>query len=167
VNIQVNAGAGTNLPPTANAGPDQTITFPASANLTGTYADDGLPGVDVNTMWNKVSGPGTVTIAQPEELNTTAGFSAAGTYVLMLTVNDGALNGTDTMTVTVNAPATSNYAIDFAGTNAYVTFGQAPGLGASTFTLEAWDRHRHEYGQQRFGLRRAGGDEGACRGRQQ
>ena len=139
VNIQVNVAPGTNLPPTANAGPDQTITFPAAANLTGTYADDGLPGVDVNTMWSKVSGPGTVTIAQPQELNTTATFSAAGTYVLMLTANDGALSGTDTVTVTVNAAAT-NAAIDFGGTNAYVTFGVAPALGSSTFTLEAWVR---------------------------
>src|SRR5437763_1248743 len=98
-----------------------------------------LPGVDVNTLWSKVSGPGTVTITQPQELNTTATFSAAGTYVLMLTANDGALNGTDTVTITVNAAAT-NAAIDFGGTNAYVTFGIAPVLGSSTFTLEAWIR---------------------------
>ena len=31
-------------------------------------------------------------------------------------------------------------AIDFGGTNAYVTFGAAPGLGASTFTIETWFR---------------------------
>ena len=30
--------------------------------------------------------------------------------------------------------------IDFGGTNAYVTFGAAPGLGASTFTIETWFR---------------------------
>src|SRR5439155_17374146 len=57
VTIQVNAAAGTNVAPTANAGPDQTITLPALASLTGTYTDDGLPGVDVNATWTQVSGP--------------------------------------------------------------------------------------------------------------
>ena len=43
------------------------------------------------------------------------------------------------MTVTVDAnPA--NKGLDFGGTNAYVTFGAAPGLGASTFTIETWFR---------------------------
>ena len=32
-----------NQPPTVNAGPDQTVTFPNSANLNGTVSDDGLP----------------------------------------------------------------------------------------------------------------------------
>ena len=30
-----------NQPPTVNAGPDQTVTLPASASLTGTASDDG------------------------------------------------------------------------------------------------------------------------------
>ncbi|PYR56190.1 MAG: hypothetical protein DMF91_22500, partial [Acidobacteria bacterium] len=142
VNIQVNAGAGANQAPIPNAGPDQTITLPAQAVLTGSYTDDGLPGLDVQTTWSKVSGPGTATLAQPAELNTTATFSSPGTYVLMLAANDGALSGTDTLTVTVN-PASTNAAIDFTGTttpSGYITFGQASGLGAATFTLEAWIR---------------------------
>ena len=49
------------------------------------------------------------------------------------------LSGSDTLTVTVNAnPA--NKAIDFGGTNAFVTLGPAPGLGASRFTIETWFR---------------------------
>ena len=139
VSVQVNGAVGVNQAPTANAGPDQAITFPSQALLTGSYTDDGLPGVDVNSAWSQVSGPGTVTFAQPLELNTTASFSAAGTYVLMLTANDGALSGNDTVTITVTTPSAGS-AIDFGGTNAYVTFGPAPGLGASTFTLEAWIR---------------------------
>ncbi len=31
-----------------------------------------------------------------------------------------------------------NYGMDFDGANEYVTFGAAPGLGASTFTIETW-----------------------------
>src|SRR5207249_4787413 len=45
----------------------------------------------------------------------------------------------DTMAVIVN-PSATNTAIQFGGTNAYVTFGAAPGLGASSFTLETWFR---------------------------
>ena len=36
------------------------------------------------------------------------------------------------------APPSSNYALQFNGSNQYVTFGAAPGLGASSFTLETW-----------------------------
>ncbi len=43
------------------------------------------------------------------------------------------------MTVTVNADP-ANKAIDFGGTNAFVTLGPAPGLGASRFTIETWFR---------------------------
>jgi hypothetical protein len=36
--------------------------------------------------WSMVSGPGTVTFANPAALSTTATFSIPGTYVLRLTV---------------------------------------------------------------------------------
>src|SRR5215218_2370483 len=32
----------------------------------------------------------------------------------------------------------AGFGLQFNGTNQYVTFGAAPGLGASTFTLELW-----------------------------
>ena len=38
-----------------------------------------------------MSGPGNVVFAAPTALGTTAGFDAAGSYVLRLTVSDGAL----------------------------------------------------------------------------
>src|SRR5206468_11820016 len=121
-----------------NAGPEQSTTRPAQAALAGAVTDDGVPGGDPILTWSKVSGPGTVTFAQPNEGATTATFSSAGTYVLMLSASDGALTGSDTLTVVVNA-STTNKAIDFGG-SAYVTFGAAPGLDASTFTIEAWFR---------------------------
>jgi len=49
-----------NLPPVVNAGLDQVITLPSSANLTGVAIDDGQPnppGV-LTTTWSAVSGPG-------------------------------------------------------------------------------------------------------------
>jgi hypothetical protein len=37
-------------------------------------------------------------------------------------------------------PAEAPYALDFTGTDGYVTFGQAPSLGLGQFTLEGWFR---------------------------
>ena len=58
----------------------------------------------------------------------------------MLTANDGLLAASDTITVTVTASSTANSGLGLGGNNAYVTFGPAPGLGAATFTVEAWFR---------------------------
>ncbi len=97
-----------NQPPVVNAGPDQTITLPASASLNGTVTDDGLPNPPgtVTVTWSKVSGPGTVTFANPNARTPTVTFSAAGTYVVQLTASDGALTASDTAQITVN-PAPS------------------------------------------------------------
>ena len=96
-------GGGANQPPVVSAGVDQTVTLPASASLDGTVTDDGLPNPPgaVTTTWSRVSGPGTVTFGNPAAVDTTASFSAAGTYVLRLTANDGALTSFDEVTVTV------------------------------------------------------------------
>ncbi|PYR63826.1 MAG: hypothetical protein DMF88_24480, partial [Acidobacteria bacterium] len=129
-----------NQAPVVDAGADQTLTVPnATASLSGTATDDGLPSGTLTTQWTKVSGPGTVTFGNAALLATTATFSLQGAYVLRLTANDGALSSNDTMTVTVDS-SPANKAIAFGGTNAYVTLGPAPGLGAAKFTLETWFR---------------------------
>ncbi len=95
-----------NQRPVVSAGPDQTVTMPAAANLAGSVADDGLPnppGAVVNT-WTKVSGPGTATFADPNAAATSAAFDLAGTYVLRLSSSDSLLTGIDDVTVT--APRT-------------------------------------------------------------
>ena len=128
-----------NLAPTVEAGANQTVTLPANiTSLSGTVTDDGPPS-SVTTTWSKVSGAGAVTFANAASLATTATFSMQGTYVLQLSASDGVLSGSDTVTVTVNADP-ANKAIDFGGTNAFVTLGPAPGLGASRFTIETWFR---------------------------
>jgi hypothetical protein len=89
-----------------NAGTDQTITLPASASLSGTATDDGLPSPPtLTTTWSKFSGPGTVTFGNANALSTTASFSIDGTYVLRLTADDNALSTTDDVTITVNPGA--------------------------------------------------------------
>ena len=90
--------------------PTVTITSPTAVNvnipantgliLEATTTDDGLPD-PVALMWSKMSGPGTVTFGSVSATNTTATFSAAGTYVLRLTASDGQFSGTDEATVNV------------------------------------------------------------------
>ncbi len=91
-----------NLGPKANAGPDQTITLPATATLSRATRDDGLPAGTLTYNWKEVSGPGTVTFAGTSTSDTIATFSQAGIYVLRLTTNDSKLTATDNITITVN-----------------------------------------------------------------
>ncbi|MCZ7649484.1 MAG: Ig-like domain-containing protein [Planctomycetota bacterium] len=93
-----------NQAPSVDAGPDRTVTLPVSASLDGAVSDDGLPNPPgtATVMWFKQSGPGTVTFGNANAVDTTASFSAAGTYVLKLEAGDGELSASDTVTVTVN-----------------------------------------------------------------
>ena len=52
--------------------------------------------------WIPVSGPGTVAFSNVNVLNSTASFSAAGSYTLRLSASDGALTTTDDVLITVN-----------------------------------------------------------------
>ncbi|MBI3468673.1 MAG: DNRLRE domain-containing protein [Planctomycetes bacterium] len=88
-----------------------------------------------------MSGPGTVTFANPAAVDTTATFDAVGTYVLRLTASDGRSSTTDDVTVAVTlsqsfqdgmSPATS-----YTGTrDTAITNPSSKGLGSST-TLTA------------------------------
>jgi hypothetical protein len=96
--------------PTANAGPNTKVMIPNALTLAGSVSDDNPPyppGV-CTAAWSQISGPGTVTFANPAAASTTATFSTAGTYVLMLTANDSFLTGTDNVTVIALAPADFN-----------------------------------------------------------
>lgn len=89
--------------PTVAAGPDQLVTLPAAATLSGTATDDGLPApATLTTRWSKVSGPGNVTFGDATTPGTSASFSEAGVYILRLTATDGAASTTDEITVTAN-----------------------------------------------------------------
>ena len=114
-----------NQGPAISAGSDQSITLPSNANLAGIASDDGLPippGL-LTFTWTKLSGPGTVTFASANTPVTTASFSTAGTYVLRLSVNDGASSASDDVTVTANGQTQPPLAID-----SVVWSGGAPGV---------------------------------------
>src|SRR5207249_2902649 len=84
--------------------------LPGGVSLSGTSSDDGLPaGATPSCLWSVISGPGTVSFSNPAALQTTASFSAPGTYGLRLTATDSLLSGSDDVTVTVlpvNQPPT-------------------------------------------------------------
>jgi len=127
-----------NHAPAVDAGADQTIALPSTANLNGTVSDDGLPaGSNLTTTWSKVSGPGTVTFANPGMTVTTAAFSEAGTYVLRLTANDSQLTTSDDVTVIVdpeNQPPNVN-----AGADQTITLPASTNLNG-TVTDDGWPR---------------------------
>ena len=100
--VTVNPGA-SNTPPSANAGPDQTITLPVnSIILSGSGIDP--DGSITAYLWTKVAGPATGTITNPATAATSVTGLTQGVYrfALRVTDNSGAF-GRDTMQVTVNA----------------------------------------------------------------
>ena len=101
VYVYTQNSTGQNQPPYVNAGPDQTVLLPASAQLNGVAVDDGLPNGTLAVQWTSLSGPGTVTFSNPTAAITQASFSMAGTYVLQLAASDSVLVSNSTVTITV------------------------------------------------------------------
>ena len=100
VQITVNAA---NIPPTANAGTDQSITLPTntvSLNGSGTDTD----GTISSYSWTKISGPASGTITNASSASTTVTALVQGVYQFQLKVtdNDGA-TAVNTVQITVNA----------------------------------------------------------------
>jgi PKD repeat protein len=131
--VVVDPSSTTNKAPVVNAGPDQMITLPAAANLSGTATDDGLPlGSTISFTWTYISGPGTVVFSAASSLNPTATFSAAGTYTLRLSVSDGKATTTDDMIVVVSASTGINKAPAVnAGPDQTVTLPAGPTLSGT------------------------------------
>ncbi len=80
-----NEGPRSPNPPTAAAGPDKSTATGTPLALDGTVGGGTGP---VTTTWSKVSGPGTVMFGNAGAVDTTATFSAAGSYTLMLKAAD-------------------------------------------------------------------------------
>jgi hypothetical protein len=99
-----------NRPPFVQAGQDQefeTDVFPAIAALTASASDDGLPEAAALTVtWQQLSGPGRVVFAEPGKLASQVALPGVGSYLLRVTVSDGALQRSDEVGVTVGRPTT-------------------------------------------------------------
>ncbi len=62
------------------------------------------PSATTRVRWSKVSGPGTVTFANPEATVTTAMFSAPGDYIVQVAAEDGTAKTTSLLAVKVELP---------------------------------------------------------------
>jgi hypothetical protein len=69
-----------------HAGPDRTALFGSPVGIDGT---SDAPAASAAIQWTRYSGPGHVTFADASQLQTTASFSAPGTYTLMLSAANG------------------------------------------------------------------------------
>ncbi len=136
-----------NQPPVVDAGPSQTILWPAVVTLNGTVSDDGLPNGQLVVSWQKVTGPGDVAFTPVDQPTTAASFSTPGNYVLILIADDGALNAHGLVAIEVKgsppaAPsnvqvtAVSSSAIYIAWTdNANNESGFTVDEGSTSFTM--------------------------------
>jgi hypothetical protein len=93
----------TNEPPTADAGPDQSVRAPATVQLAGSAFDDNTASANLIYQWSVQSSPAgsAVTFANTTQADTTVDIDLPGTYVLQLsaTDEDGAESAPDTVTI--------------------------------------------------------------------
>lgn len=109
-----------NIPPTADAGTDQTITLPTtSVTLSGSASD--ADGSVSSHVWTKISGTGG-TITNANNYTTTFTGLTPGIYVLRLTATDNqGATGFDEVTITVNSAINQNPTAD-AGSDQVLTW---------------------------------------------
>ena len=114
-----NQSTPTNQPPSVSAGADQTLTLPNnSVNLDGTVIDDNFPSNPLTTTWTKFSRPGSAVFGNAGNVDTSATFSLAGTYILRLTADDGQFVRTDDVQITVSPQPTGSGVTGFTLMNA-------------------------------------------------
>jgi DNA-binding beta-propeller fold protein YncE len=99
--------------------------------LEAVVEDDGLPSDTLLLSWRKLEGPGEVVFADPDKATTAVGLSRPGTYVLQLTADDGELQSTTSVTLTLleagRRPVTALTQVGhFATGNEGGVFGGAP-----------------------------------------
>ncbi len=119
-----------NVPPIANAGPDQTITVPASSVILNGSASYDPDGTIVSYSWVLISGLGSVIISNSNQVIAGISGLTPGSYTFQLTVTDdsGAISN-DSVTVTVNPANQPPVAIAGSDTTIY--------LPVSSFQLNA------------------------------
>jgi len=104
VKVTVNAAVvpGT---PVVDAGPNQTITVPASTvTLTGTASETN--GTIITYKWTQISGPNTGVIVTDGQASTDVTGLVQGAYTFQLTVTDNSgVQASDVVKITVNAAA--------------------------------------------------------------
>ncbi len=102
--VTVTVKAAANMPPTANAGSDQTITLPTSSvTLSGSGKD--ADGIISSYNWTQVSGPSGETINNANSASANVTNLSRGVYQFELKVTDDkGSSAKDTVKITVNQP---------------------------------------------------------------
>ena len=97
----------TNVAPTVSLPASAAASLKVPLTLTGTAVDDGLPAppAGLSYRWQKVSGPGAVSVSNPTTPSTTVTFHSTGDYVLRLVADDGLLSGFADIAVSVTVPS--------------------------------------------------------------
>jgi hypothetical protein len=117
--VQVNVIPGSNIPPVANAGTDQTLSLPLTQfTLTGSGTDvDGTVG---GYLWTKISGPAGGVISSPTSATTLITSPNVGVYTYRLQVTDnGNATSTDDVQITINPGTGATYKIPVLRDNIY------------------------------------------------
>lgn len=121
-----------NAPPLVDAGESQEIRLPATATLRGTVTDSDS---NATLAWSAISASAPVTFSAADSANTTATFTAPGTYVLRLTASDGGSTIHDEVTVVVK-PANRAPQVD-AGLDQSITLPSTASLTGSAIDPES------------------------------
>ena len=145
VTLQVTIADSPNSPPTVNAGQDQEVAEGATVSLSGTVSDDD-PGDTPTHEWTH-DGPSGITFANPAALSTTFAapdVAANTTFTVTLTANDGTVEVSDALQVTIadspNSPPTVN-----AGQDQEVAEGATVSLSGTVSDDDPGDTPTHEW----------------------
>jgi hypothetical protein len=142
-NIAITPSAGSNQPPSVNAGNNQTVVNGSTIALSGQVSDDGLPNPpgQVTTLWTKVSGPA-ANILNDSSLIAMATLNQVGTYQFRLTANDSELSSFDDITINVVPSSTGTSEIKPGNGFNGPTIEPAPvgsGNGVNAKAIARWD----------------------------
>lgn len=143
-NVSPGVDSDLNRPPRVDAGSDQDLpvatAFPVTATVSGSATDDGKPGGPLTYTWTQADGPGPVTIVSPKSATTQVRVPGQGSYVLRLTVSDGAASTSDDVILNASR-ATGDFTFVPAGSTwRYLDDGSNQGTAWRTpaFNDSAW-----------------------------
>lgn len=140
IDADVRPDAQTSSSVTVDAGSDQNIVLPATANLAGSATLDG-GAATFTYQWTFVSGPAAVIFGDATQAATTATFLQPGDYVLQLQATTGSLGNTAKLTihVTDSGPtlaAIADRQIELGATLDFAVAGSSPSINETlTYTL--------------------------------
>jgi alpha-tubulin suppressor-like RCC1 family protein len=130
VSVKVTGTIATNIPPTANAGANQTINIATQTQVTLSGSGTDPDGTIASYFWQQISGTSATIGNQNTGATNVTGLTTAGIRVFRLTVTDNqGATGTSDVTITVNGqnPGTGTETSDYITEDGTIDF---PGVGA-------------------------------------